>query len=81
MPAPNTIALRREVPALTLDPLTHAVIHEALLPAGTEIEDPEAALVDAEAHHRDWVVVRTVDRDGWLGLERVRTASLRRAVG
>jgi hypothetical protein len=81
MSAPKMIALLRDVDALTLDPLTRAVIHEGVLPAGTVIEDPHAALVDAEIRQLDSVVVRTVYEGGWLGLERIATATLRRAVG
>ncbi len=78
---PRRIALRVAVPALSLDPLTRAVIRTAVLPAGTVLEDVDAALADAAVRHLESVVVRTVDGDGWCGLERVETESLRGAVG
>ncbi len=78
---PRRIALRVAVPALSLDPLTRAVIRTAVLPVGTVLEDVDAALADAAVRHLESVVVRTVDGDGWCGLERVETESLRGAVG
>jgi hypothetical protein len=78
---PKRIALQREVEAASLDPWTRAVIARGVLPAGTLIEDPGPQLAEAEVAHRDTIVVRTVEAGGWFGLQRVATASLRRAVG
>jgi hypothetical protein len=78
---PSRIALSRDVPATSLDPLTLSPIDDCVLPAGTMIEDPARALADAEGHQLEFVVVRIVDAEGWVGLERIPTASLRRAVG
>ena len=78
---PKRIALQRDVEAASLDPWTRAEIARRVLPAGTVLEDPETALAEAEVAHRESVVVRTVDGDGWFGLQRIATASLRRAVG
>ena len=82
MPArPSRIALLRDVPATALNPLTLSPIDDSVLPAGTLIEDLMRALADAEGRDAEYVVVRTVDGDGWTGLQRVATESLRRAVG
>jgi hypothetical protein len=81
MPAqPAKIALLRDVPATSLDPLTKAPIDDGVLPAGPMIEHVEPSLADAESRQLAFVVVRTIDGDGWLALQRVATASLRRAV-
>jgi hypothetical protein len=82
MPAlPARIALLRDVPATVLDPLTLLPIDDGVLPAGTMIEDPASVLADAEGRQLESVVVRVVDDEGWTGLQRIATASLRRAVG
>ena len=52
-----------------------------MLPAGTWIEHVQPPLADAEQRQLPFVVVRTVDDEGWVALQRIATASLRRAVG
>jgi hypothetical protein len=74
--------LRHEVASLSLDPLTLVEIGPTSLPAGTIIEDAERALAVAEAHGDAALVVRArlPDQKEWIGIERVSTVDLRRAL-
>jgi hypothetical protein len=81
MPAPRQlVALRRDVFAVTLDPLTHSEIGECRLEAGTLVEQPDDAVRDAEARAMEMVTVRVRDPRGWTGIARVGLLELRDAL-
>jgi hypothetical protein len=68
--------LRREVPSVTLDPLTQTEIRRGVLPAGTLIENVDAVLQDAMDRQLESVVVRARDGAGWTGFERIALPEL-----
>jgi hypothetical protein len=83
-PAPATwLALRRELPSVSLDFLTGREIGAAQLRIGTIVEDAHRALDAAAQQGTPTVVVRArcAERPEWIGLERVVAHELRAALG
>ena len=74
------VALVRDLYSVSIDPLTNRETRRGFLPTGTLIEDPEGALRDAVSRNLELVLVRSRDKGGWIGLERVEREALRRAV-
>ena len=77
---PELFRLSVELPAMALNPLTQREIAPHRLPAGTLIEDPRPALLDAAKAGLAEITIHTRDGDGWTGLERVHASVLRKAL-
>jgi hypothetical protein len=78
----NARTLRRDLSAISLDPLTGSELARITLPVGTIIEDADGMLARAEARGDGMLVVRTrsLERPEWVGLERVGAMALRAAL-
>jgi hypothetical protein len=74
------LALRREVPAVALDPLTRREAGRHVLPVGTLIDDAKRVIEQAEAAGLTQVRVRVLENDAWAGFELVDVATLRAAL-
>jgi hypothetical protein len=79
-PTAQPVALKREVVAVKIDPLSMREIDEVRLPAGTLIEDAHRLIHEATAAEQPTVTVRIQYADGCVGLKRIATATLRAAL-
>jgi hypothetical protein len=74
------VPLRRPVRSQSIHPLSRDVIREHELPAGLMIQDPFSILSHAVLGGVSEVLVRTMDQDGWGGMERLDAEALRAAL-
>lgn len=76
----NALPLRRELFAVSLDPLTGRDAVRGFLKVGTLIEGATEALKRAEESGLEVVTVRSRCPRGWVGVERVGVSALRNAL-
>jgi hypothetical protein len=79
---PNWLALRREIPAATIDSMTGREAGPCSLAAGTLIEDAIDSLARAESRGDPTMDVRARDPQdqAWVCIARIATSKLREAI-